>query len=341
MRKAYAPPVRRIKRDLGPSVRYAPGVADLLPPVRSEADYRALHADATAWHPAVRAICERHALPFHEFCQQRGVGSHIVYVRPRHEVIKLYGPIYPSDAGVERAVLGHVHGRVGVTTPEILAEGELESWPYVVMTWIEGRIIADVWPDTAADERNVLGGEIGELLARWHELPTRGLESLDLDWSAFVRAQAASAPDRQRDKGMQDDWLAQIPACLARHVDEAARLPRRVLLNADVCDDHVLVARRSGRWHVVGLIDFGDAFLGRTDYDFVAPTLEILLGDAAAQRAFFSGYGLSGSRLDEELRAELMAWTLLHCFGNLPWILRRSGSTARTLEQLAEHVWPF
>ena len=309
--------------------------------MRSDADYRALHGDASAWQAAVRAICGRHGLPFDEFEQRRGIGSHIVYVRPGHEVVKLYAPIYPGDASVERAVLSHVHARVGVQTPEILFEGELEGWPYLVMTWIAGRMIADVWPGAAADERSALGRELGELLARWHDLPTRGLEPLDLDWPAFVRAQAASARQRQRDKGLDTGWLAQIPAYLARHTDEAARLPRRVLLNADLCDDHVLVARHNDRWQIVGLIDFGDAFLGRTDYDFVAPTLEILLGDRGAQRAFFSGYGLAEARLNDDLRDGLMAWTLLHRFSNLSWTLRRSGSAASTLEQLANIVWPF
>ncbi len=331
MSEAYA---RRAER----SKRYADTA--LLPEICTHADYRELHSKTEPWDPALRVICERHGLPFAELTHRRGEGSHIVYVQNGGAVVKLFGPLFPDDCWHERLVLAHVHGRLGVATPEVLFEGELEGWPYLVLSFVPGREIRQVWPQADRDQRVRLGAEIGALMARWHALPTTGLEALHVDWPEFIRGQVRSAAERQREKGLGPEWLDPISEYAAAFEAEALKLPCEVLLNADFCDDHVFVEDRRGNLCVVGLIDFGDAFLGRTDYDFVAPTLEIMLGDGPAQRALFSEYGLA---VDDELPGALMAWTLLHRFGNLPWSLRQVGGPAecRSLPDLARRLWPF
>jgi hygromycin-B 7''-O-kinase len=72
-------------------------------------------------------------------------------------------------------ILHHVDGQLGVATPEVVATGHLEGWPYLVMTRLGGVILADVWPSLAKPHCLFLGRQLGEILARLHAVPTSPL----------------------------------------------------------------------------------------------------------------------------------------------------------------------
>ena len=113
-----------------------------------------------------------------------------------------------------------------------------------------------------------------------------------------------------------------------------------VLLNADVTDEHILVSERGGRWELTGFIDFGDAMLGHPFYDFVAPGCCITHGSPRLQRAMLLAYGFSEDQLDATLAAQLMAYTLVHRFANIPHLVKLLDSQQPTsLQDLKRGLW--
>ena len=116
----------------------------------------------------------------------------------------------------------------------------------------------------------------------------------------------------------------------------------QVLLSADVTDEHILVGRREGHWEVTGYIDFGDAMLGHSHYEFAAPGCSITRGSLPLQRAMLRAYGYSEAELKGELAMQLMAYTLLHRFINVPELLELfSDHQPTSFEELCRLLWMF
>jgi hygromycin-B 7''-O-kinase len=315
-------------------------MAPLLPALTA-ADYSAVHPHTEGWLPAVRVIAQRHGL---EGTPTRfGDGSMVVFAVGEQHVIKLYPPFCADKHLRERAALARIQGRVGFATPEIVADGEVEGWPYLVMTRVTGVPIDKVWGQLPEAERERLASEAGEAVARLHALPVEGLSPLEVDWGEFLQRQTARCVERQRSQGVAEPWLEQIPAYLeATRVHFPSSFPT-ALLHTELGPGHLFLTERRGRWELEGLIDFADALVGHPEYDFAAVGLFITRGDARWLRAFLLAYGYLPGELTPALRERLMTYTLLHRYSNLRWYLEQvpPRSSTGTLARLAEDWWSF
>jgi hygromycin-B 7''-O-kinase len=128
-----------------------------------------------------------------------------------------------------------------------------------------------------------------------------------------------------------------------------ARLPllktnyQPVFLHGDIHAGNVLLIERGGRWRINGLIDFGDSLCGAKEYEFVAPGVLMVQGDAELQRALLLAYGYAGAQLDHALRARLMLLTILYeCSDLRKYALRLSPAAVElTLDELERAIWTF
>lgn len=315
-------------------------VTDLLPVVRDFDDYGEVHSVAETWAPALDVICERHGLPAAEF-HHSAVGSHVIHLCPGKVAIKLYAPVFPEDFGTERLVLPLADKHIDLDTPRILGEGEIEGWPYYILSWVGGIPLEDIWPELSRSEKNSISAEIGELIAAWHEMPQDGLAPLKINWDGFVQDQIDDFVVTGQDKGAPDEWLAVLQMYIR---DRAPLLAenRAVLLNADFTGEHLVVAERNGALHLTGLLDFADAMIGAPTYDFVAPGIDVMAGDGESQRALLKGYGLAADA-DGMLRHRLMLWTLLHRFADVNQLLSLAGRprTDDGTMGLMDRLWPL
>ncbi len=311
-------------------------MADLLPVDLDLEAYRALYARDEVWTPALERIRIRHALP--SPLLRAPLGSHLVWYAGATHVIKLFAPLFPSDHEAETALLPLVHGRLGVRTPRILADGDLDGWSYLVLDRVPGRPATEVWAEVPRAERLRLLGEAGEVLARVHELPVEEPAAQARAWTAFVRDRLTSAPER-------DDLSPALRRDVGRFLADLALLPgpdfRAAHLYADLTGDHLLLHPVSrGRWHLASLIDFGDARVGDRRYDLVAPGLDLALGDGEAQAALVRGAGLEN---DPGVSSHgLLGWSLIHAYVDLREVVPGGGDPveAPSLAALARRLWP-
>ena len=135
--------------------------------------YRPFRRDLEAQRPAIEAIAARHGLPAGELAPFPH-GTQIVW-GTRHSVIKLFVPTWPEDTQVEMRMLERLAG-TGLPVPQLEANGEVAGWPYVVMSRLPGRSVAEEWPGLDADGRERLAHDIGAAMARLAALPVTGLE---------------------------------------------------------------------------------------------------------------------------------------------------------------------
>ncbi|MGK5555452.1 aminoglycoside phosphotransferase family protein [Actinomadura kijaniata] len=258
-------------------------------------------------------------------------GSLPVYAVGDGLVLKLYPPDARERWRTEERVLRAIDGRLPVPTPRVEDSGAFGEWRYVLMTRLRGEPLDELWPRTGRRERDRLAEQLGLALAALHKVAVDGIGPPD--WRRFLAGQRAGCAGRQRALGLDPHWAARIPAFL-----DAVPLPPSppVLLHTEVMGQHLLVDGGS----LSGLFDFEPAMAGDREYEFASVGLFVSRGDARFLRRVLVAYGYPEERLDTALRRRLLAYALLHRYGDLSWYLAElPAPDAPTLEALADRWW--
>jgi len=281
------------------------------------------------WRAVIRTILDRHRLPAGDAAPFAS-GSDVVFGTSAH-VVKLTAPRWQEEIETEARFLAHCEGGLPVATPEPVAAGEIEEWPYVVMTRIEGVPLGSIFEDLAPRERLALAGELGETAAALHHLPPIASSP----WEPFLETCRKTLPARHREG---------VEAALLRSVQDLADrtpLSRRdtVPLHTELLGDHVLVHKTGGTPHLTGLIDFADGRMGHPFYEFGAPVEFLFAGRPECLGRFLEAYGLDpGNR--RTVGRELAVWYLLHRFGFLARLLDRiEGPAPVDAEELVDRCF--
>jgi len=279
----------------------------MLPIIESKEQYRAVYMDSAVWLPAMRAICGRQGLD-PALLQREPPGTHIVY-RAGHHILKLFSTLWSKDFAAERAVLRHL---CGMQTPQAVAEGEIEGWPYLIMTAVPGRPVNEVWDELSMGEKRSIVEHVGTFMRALHDHAP--VPELAMDWEGFLAERIGRWEEHHQPDGAWRDWIQ-------GRVSEFREPPfAPVLLNADITDEHVLVVKQDGQWQFSGVIDFGDAMMGHPHYEFVAPLVCLTIGEPSLSRALVESYGI---QITPALADRLTTYCLLHQYGRLSDILER------------------
>lgn len=286
----------------------------------------------SAVHPPLEVIAAHVGVPT-DALRRLPEGTNVVFLAG-DAIVKVYPPRWAGLARAELAVLGVVAGRLPVETPRVLGSGVIDEWPYVLMTRLRGRPLHDVRPELDDAQWQRVVADVGELLAAIHTLPRSDLaDAMEADWPRLVRERGAGCVARHREQGAPAHLIEQMPAFL----DGAAPLYpahfQPVIVTGDLHDYHLLVDGH----HLVGLFDFDDARLGYAEYDLAATGLFLAAGKPHLLRTLVEAYG---QRLDRGLPVRLMAYTLLHRYRSLRWVLDEFvGRTPDTLDELAQAIY--
>jgi hygromycin-B 7''-O-kinase len=257
-------------------------------------------------------------------------GSLPVYAVGAAHVLKLFPPGEQSHADIEARVLAAVQDQLPIPTPRLVAAARHDGWPYVLMSRLHGERLVDAWPHLSQAERDRAADTLGQAVAALHAIDTTSLADLRPAWHEFLPAQRASAAERQRERRLAPEWIAQVDSFLARWMPAPA--PHLALLHTELMREHLTV--HEGR--LAGLFDFEPAMIGAPEYDFASVGLFVSCADPHALRRILLAYGYASAALDENLSMRLMAYALLHRYSNLRWYLERlPAPQAPTLEQLA------
>ncbi|MGW6020633.1 phosphotransferase family protein [Streptomyces sp. NPDC055099] len=304
----------------------------MLPTVDTDEQWDVVVPDEAVMRPGVEDLCRGLGLagaPLHRFTE----GTQPVYAVGDDLVLKLFPGSVAHDGLVEERVLSHLQDRLPVPTPRVHAAGAYENgWRYVLMSRLPGEDLAEAWPRIPRADRERLVTEAGEALAALHALDPEPLADVlgPGDWGAFLRKQRAGAVARQRERGLPESWLEQIPGFLDA-VPLRADAPR-VLLHTEFMRQHLLVGPVGGTGHagLTGLFDFEPAMIGDRAYDFVGVGLFVTRAEPGLLGRFMRAYGHTFEP------RELLAHTLLHVYSSLPWYLRELPAPPEpTLDALA------
>lgn len=314
----------------------------ILPFTPSFEEFEYLKLNHDIFENAVKKILLQHNLPLKSL-MLFSEGTNIVYAYDNKLVIKLYPPIHKDQFECERLILKALEGKLSVTTPVLLYEGEIEKWPYIIMTKLEGTLLETLWHTLDHNNKLIIMSELGALIKEVHSLPTQGLETIDCHWKPFIENQIIGCIENHKIKQLSTTLLQQIPSYIEEVKESLLGIEQQVILTGEYTPMNFLVTNIEGIWHITGLIDFGDAMLGHYKYDLLGPGAFLIQGDKELLKAFLNAYGFLPNELNTNLSQQLTALMLLHKYSNLEIQVRITDwkNKVSSLKELEYLVWGF
>jgi hygromycin-B 7''-O-kinase len=192
-------------------------------------------------------------------------GTNLVVGLDDRLILKVFPPLLRAQFTSERGSLLQLAGRLSIPIPEIVAEGERDGWPYLIITRLAGSLGTDVWPALPEARKERVLREIGATIAEVQRVAPGPLARIEPRWDAFMRAQMQGCRARHQRLGLAQKFLAGLDDLLR---DAAELIPMDappVILTGEYIPQNFLLDRRGDEWSLAGLIDFGDVLTGWRD----------------------------------------------------------------------------
>jgi hygromycin-B 7''-O-kinase len=310
-----------------------------LPHFADAASFRAWRSASSQWLPIALDVARSHGLDTsspHLFA----TGTNLVVGLGEKLILKIFPPLLRAQFVSERDSLTQLAGRLHLPIPEIVAEGERDGWPYLIITRLAGTLGSEVWPQLAEDQKERVLRQIGETIAAVQRAPLGPLAQIQPRWRDFMRAQMQACRARHTRLGLAPKFLAGLDDLLRDAVELIPMDAPPVILIGEYIPENFLLARNDGQWSLAGLFDFGDVLTGWRDYDLLGPSAFMAAGRPGRVRNLLEGFGYT--KLDFALKRRLMALMLLHRASDLNSHVCIEGwqEKANDLVELQDLIWP-
>ncbi|MBR0714125.1 phosphotransferase [Bradyrhizobium liaoningense] len=313
----------------------------MLPAFADYESFRVWRSEPSAWLATAIDIARGHGCRC-SAPQTFSTGTNLVVGLDDRLILKIFPPLLRAQFLSERGSLTQLAGRLHLPIPEIVAEGERDGWPYLIITRLAGTLGAEIWPSLPEEQKERLLRQIGETIAAVQRAPLGPLAQIEPRWGEFMRRQMQGCKARHTRLGLAPKFLAGLDDLLR---DAAELIPMdspAVILTGEYIPENFLLACRNDEWSVAGLFDFGDVRAGWRDYDLLGPSAFMAAGRPGRMRRLFEGFGYAPTDVTFTLKRRLMALMLLHhasdpvrhiCIAD--W-----QEKADDLVQLQELIWP-
>lgn len=291
------------------------------------------------WREFAANICRKHGISFQKL-ERAQEGDHIVFFVDDLFVIKIFNPFDRSFWREKTALLFSV-GKTSLALPEILFEGDLENFKYLIFTQIKGiSLDRKFW---LALDKSIQIEILSQLAVGLKELHSHDAGAIDFDWQKFIERQSKTVLERQKLADAAQKWLDRLPFFLEENLKFLPKVFSPAFLHGDVHFGNLRFIQTEGKWRISGLFDFADSIKGLPTYEFVAIGVLMIQGQGDLQREFFRAYGYSDSEIKEDFRRQLMLLTILYeCSDLRKYALRLKPEAINfSLDELERAIWNF
>jgi hygromycin-B 7''-O-kinase len=270
-------------------------------------------------------------------------GTNLVVGLGGEHILKIYPPFLRRQFAVEGITLPLLKQHVEVPTPEIVAAGERDGWPYLIMTRIKGELGSEIWPRLADEQKIAVLGQIGRTIAQVQGAPVGALADVEPQWPTFIENQIGQCRARHLRLGLPSKFFDSLDELLSEAPTLIPMDRSPVILTGECIPENFLLIHDDGNWRLAGLIDFGDVITGWGEYDLLGPSAFMTDGDQTRVWSLLSGFGYSPANVPHGLGRRLLALMFLHRASDpLRHVsIRGWEHRAETLFDLQKMLWPI
>ena len=266
-----------------------------------------------------RAIAEKHHLSVD--CTRITEGSRLLVSSANRHIIKVFSSEDIDFARNETLFLAHLHGKLPINTPELVASGDWGVYPYIIMEQGEGTPLSRTWKSLSAGEHRDIIERLAVAIHTMHTLPSESLARTPFQWHPFIEHQQEAFLDHHRSYGLGGSWLDQLSDYLNTCPLDLHDPARLAPLHTELMLEHIFIKKADARWVLSGLIDFEPSMVGLIEYELCAVGLFLTQGNKDLFRTYLASYGYSHTELTDELSRKVMGLMLLHRYSNLKWFI--------------------
>jgi len=187
-------------------------------------------------------------------------------------IIKLAGPRAPVAcpfdrmAAIARLVRTHTTVPVfGVVAVDV--SYRQYPWRYMVATHLQGKRWNEVWPTLDAAQLEQAYRQLGDAVARIHNIPFAEFGELAADatlpfGSSYTQALFVRARRHIHDSRLAERYIALVQEYAAAFTDVSPGLTHE-----DLNPNNVLFSQEQGVWKLAGIVDFDNAWAGCPESD--------------------------------------------------------------------------
>ncbi|TNC47713.1 phosphotransferase [Rubellimicrobium rubrum] len=311
-----------------------------LPNIGSRQDLARWRADPYLWRAVVQDLARAENVQTTVLASYK-TGTNLVVDLDGRLILKLFPPLHRSQFESERATLRLLEGALSVPTPRIIAEGERDGWPYLIMTRLNGVLGSEAWPTLSEAEKCQVLLDVGRTIAEVQSVPPGPLLAIEPTWPEFITRQIAGCKARHASQGLAPKLLDDLDGLLAQTTTIIPLDAPPVILTGEWIPENLLLAEMDDRWHLAALIDFGDVMTGWPEYDLLGPSAFMCAGQVNRVESLLDGYGIEPRDVDRAMRRRLLTLMVLHRASDLRNV-RIEGWEARIskLTELEDVIWP-
>ena len=312
-----------------------------LPIIGSEQDFASWRTSPDLWRAPVQDVARTEGVPTTVLAPYE-TGTNLVVDLDGKVVLKLFPPFHRSQFVSERATLRLLDGKLSISTPRIVADGERDGWSYLIMTRLSGVVGSVAWATLAEAEKESVLVEIGRTIAEVQSVPPGELAAIGQTWPDFIEGQIAGCNRRHARHGLAPNLLADLDELLSQAPSIVPLDAPPVILTGEWIPENFLLAGENGRWRLAGLIDFGDVMTGWREYDLLGPSAFMCGGRTGRVRSLLDGYGMAPDDVDRDMRRRLLTLTLLHRASDLRNVdIKGWEARIGRLTDLEDVIWPI
>lgn len=300
------------------------------------------NAEDSFWLPILHKIASTHQLTIKKWHRIKQ-GGNALFAINEALIVKIVPPNWAYQAQAELNAIAILPKMLSLETPEFIANGHINTWPYILMKRMSGISLAERWPDLSLEQRKPIIQQVARFIKELHQLELPRDCDLKADWSSYCQQLIKDCVARHQRKGLPSSLVEQIPAYLGNeesYLDDGADF----FIHMDLHPWNLMVTESAFGLKLTGVLDFGDAIVGRSRLlELNTPALFMCQGNVELLRTLFSTYGLLKKDRVEQLQKACMLVALLRPACDFNFVLEQVPVTGarNTWPQIAQQLFPI
>ena len=139
-----------------------------------------LMKDDNACAELVQSICKSSSVKFRE--KRIYEGSRILYEIENEKIVKVFSRDENEFCKNEATYLELLRGKLSIETPELMAKGTYDGYPFLIMQKLEGSPFKSVWNQISVWEKKCILTQIANVLKELHSLPVELSGDKETGW---------------------------------------------------------------------------------------------------------------------------------------------------------------